>query len=105
MKLDAPYPKPLTDIDADWMGYALSFRYPRVRVDAVTPSTVITGTATKARASNFAMPTRRFRRDAAFAMDGLGRFECGGRLGEGILEVSEVKELAANHRKELNFAD
>jgi hypothetical protein len=36
-----------------------------------------------------------------FAMDGLANFECGGRLGEGFLEVSEVKTLPPGQRAEL----
>lgn len=38
-----------------------------------------------------------------FAMDGLTEFECGGRLGEGFLEVSEVKTPTAAQRKELGL--
>ena len=38
-----------------------------------------------------------------YAMDGLSQFECGGRLGEGILEVSEVKSLPASLHAELKL--
>jgi hypothetical protein len=37
------------------------------------------------------------------AMDGLTQFECGGRLGEGFLEVSELKSLTAAQRTELGL--
>jgi hypothetical protein len=40
---------------------------------------------------------------AWFAMDGLAQFECGGRLGNGFLEVNELKSLTLAHRKELNM--
>ena len=38
-----------------------------------------------------------------FAMDGLTDFECGGRLGEGFIEVSEIKTLNAALRTELGL--
>jgi hypothetical protein len=38
-----------------------------------------------------------------FAMDGLTQFECGGRLGEGFIEVSELKAPTPAQRAELGL--
>jgi len=38
-----------------------------------------------------------------FGMDGLTRFECGGRLGEGILELCELKALSPAQRAALKL--
>lgn len=37
------------------------------------------------------------------AMNGLTQFECGGRIGEGFLEVNELKILTADMKKELGI--
>lgn len=37
------------------------------------------------------------------AMNGLTQFECGGRIGEGFIEVNELKVLTAAMRRELNL--
>ena len=38
-----------------------------------------------------------------FTMDGLAQFECGGRLGQGFLEVTEARALTPEMRKELKL--
>jgi len=38
-----------------------------------------------------------------FGMNGLSEFVCGGRVGEGILEIAEMKSLTADQRAELQM--
>jgi hypothetical protein len=38
-----------------------------------------------------------------FGMNGLIRYECGGRLGEGLFELTELRSPLARHVTELNL--